>query len=83
MSPQKENMTTRRGQEPHTVEEDNLWTLGSPMTTSKMGSLNALIVTNIDTWQRNADRKRRNEKCEHALNATRKGTSLKTAKESR
>jgi len=83
MSPQKEDMTTRWGQEPHMVEEDNLWTLGSPMTTSKMGSLNASIVTNMDTWQRNADRKRRNKKCEHVLNATRKGILPKTAKESR
>jgi len=81
--PQKEDMTTRRGQEPHTVEEDNLWTLGSPITTSKMGNLSASIVINMDTWQRNADRKRGNEKCERALNATRRGISPKTAKESR
>ena len=83
MSPQKEDMTTRQEQEPHTVEEDNLWTLGSPMTTSKMGSPNASIVTNMDTWQRNADWKRRNEKHEHVLNVTRRGILPKTAKESR
>ena len=76
-------MTTRWEQEPYTVEEDNLWTLGSPMTTSKMGSLSALIITNMDTWQRNADRKRRNEKHECVLNATRRGILPKTARESR
>ena len=76
-------MTTRREQESHTVEGDNLWTLGSPMTTSKMGSLSASIVTNTDIWQRNANRKRKNEKHERALNATRRGTLPKTAKKSR
>ena len=83
MSPQKEDMITKRGQEPHTVEEDNLWTLGSPTTTSKMGSLSASIVTNMDTWQRNADQKRRNEKHERVLNVTRRIISPKTARESR
>ena len=76
-------MITRQEQEPHTVEEDNLWTLGSPTTTSKMGSLSASIVTNTDTWQKNANRKRKNRKHERALNATRRGTLPKTAKESR
>jgi len=65
------------------MEEDNPWTLGSPTTTSKMGSLNASIVTNTDTWQRNADQKKGNEKREHALNVTRRDTLPKTAKESR
>ena len=83
MSPQREDMTTRRGQEPYMVEEDNLWTLGSPMTTSRMGSQNASIVTNMDTWQKNADWKGRNEKHEYALNVTRRGISPKTAKGSR
>ena len=76
-------MITRQEQEPHTVEEDNLWTLGSPTTTSKMGSLSASIVTNTDTWQRNANQKKKNEKYECALNTTRRGTLPKTAKESR
>ena len=83
MSPQKEDMTTRWEQEPYMVEENNLWTLGSLMTTSKMGSLSASIVTNMDTWQRNADRKRRNKKHEYVLNATRRGILPKTARESR
>ena len=80
MSPQREDTITRREQKPHTVEEDNPWTLGNPTTTSKMGSLNASIVTNTDIWQRNANWKRRNEKCEHALNVTRRDTLPKTAK---
>ena len=65
------------------VVEDNQWTLGSPTTTSRIGSLSASIATNMDTWQRNADQKRRNEKREHVLNATRRGILPKTAKESR
>ena len=65
------------------VVEDNQWTLGSPTTTSRIGSLSASIATNMDTWQRNADQKRRNEKREHVLNVTRRGILPKTAKESR
>ena len=77
------DMTTRQVQESPMVIEDNLWTLGNPMTTSRMGSLSASIATNMDTWQRNANRKRRNEKQEHVLNVTRRGILPKTAKESR
>ena len=65
------------------VVEDNQWTLGSPTTTSRIGSLSASIATNMDTWKRNADQKRRNEKREHVLNVTRRGILPKTAKESR
>ena len=83
MSPQREDTTTKQEQELPMVVEDNLWTLGSPTTTSRMGSLSASIATNMDTWQRNADRKKRNEKRERVLNATRKGILPKTAKESR
>ena len=83
MSPQKEDMTTRQEQESHIVEGDNLWTLGSPTTTSKMGSLSASIVTNMDTWQRNVNWKRRNKKHKHVLNVTRRGILPKTARESR
>jgi len=83
MSPQREDMTTRWGQEPHTVEEDNLWTLGSLITTSKTGSLSASIATSMDTWQRNANRKGKNEKQGHVSNARRKGISPRTAKGSR
>ena len=65
------------------VVEDNLWTLESPTTTSRMGSLNASIATNMDTWQKNADRKRRNEKHEHALNVTRRDILQEIAKGNR
>ena len=64
-------------------EEDNQWILGSPMTISRMGSLNASIATSMDTWQRNADRKRRKEKHEYVSNATRRGTLPKTVKGNR
>ena len=43
----------------------------------------ASIVTNMDTWQRNTNQKRRNEKYEHVLNATRRGILPKIAKENR
>ena len=49
MNPQKDDTTTRQGQESHMVVEDNQWTLGSPMTTSKTGSLSTSIATNMDT----------------------------------
>ena len=65
------------------VVEDSQWTLESPMTISKTGSLSASIAISMDTWQRNADQKRRNEKHECVLNATRRDTLLRTAKRSR
>jgi len=66
-------MITRPALEQFTEDEDNQWTLESPMIISKMGSPNALTATRMATWQKNADWKRRNEKHEHVLNATRKG----------
>ena len=83
MSPQKDAMITKQVLEQHMEEEDNQWILGSPMTISKTGSLSASTATSTDTWQRNANWKRRNEKHEHVLNATRRGTLPKTAKGSR
>ena len=53
------------------------------MTTLKMESLSASIVTSMDTWQRNADWKRRNEKYKRVLNVTRRDILPKTAEESR
>ena len=44
------------------------------MRTSKTGSPSASIVTSIVIWQKNIDWRRRNEKHECALNATRRGT---------
>ena len=81
MSPQKEDMTTRQEQEPHTVEEDNLWTLGSPMTTSKMGSLSASIVTNMGIWKRNAEQRKGNGIHEPVSNATERGILPRIVKE--
>jgi len=65
------------------VVKDNQWTLGSPMTTTRTGSLSASIVTSTDTWQKNAEQRRRNEKRGHVLNATRRGTLPRIAKASR
>jgi len=53
------------------------------MITSKTESLSASTVTSIDTWQRNAEQRRKNEKPGHALNVTRKDISPETAKESK
>ena len=80
MSPQKDDMITRQVLEQHTEEEDNQWILESPMRTSKTGSPSASIATSMVIWQRNADRKRRNEKHEHVLNVTRRGTLPKIVK---
>ena len=83
MNPQKDDIITRQELERHTEEEDNQWILKSPMTISKTESLSASIVTSTDTWQRNANWKRRNEKHECVLNVTRRGTLPKIAEESR
>ena len=64
-------------------EEDNQWILGSPMTISKTGSPNASTATSMDTWQKNAKQRRRNEKQEHVLNVTKKGILPKIARENK
>ena len=74
MSPQRDGMITKQVLEQHMEDEDNPWTLGSPMKTSKTGSPNTSIATSMVIWQRNADQRRRNEKHELALNVTRRGT---------
>ena len=83
MSPQRDDMITRRALERHMEEEDNQWILGSPMTISKTESPNASTATSMDTWQKNARRKRKNKKHECVLNVTRRGTLPKIAKGSR
>ena len=65
------------------VVEDSQWTLGSPMTTSKTGSLSASTATSTDRWQRNAEQRGRNKKHERVLNVTRRGTLPKTVKGNR
>ena len=83
MNPQRDTTITRQAPEQYTEDEDNQWTLESPMITSKTESLSASTVTSIDTWQRNAEQRRKNEKPGHALNVTRKDISPETAKESK
>ena len=83
MSSQKDDTITKRALEQHIEEEDNQWILGSPTTISKTGSLSTSIVTSTDIWQRNAEQRRRNEKHECVLNATRRGILLKTVKRNR
>ena len=62
-------------------DKDNLWTLGSPMTTLKKENTSALIATNIDIWQKNADRRRKNKKLRSVSNVKRKGILQRTVKE--
>ena len=42
------------------------------MITSRIGSQNALIAINTDTWRRNADRRRKKTN-DNALNVIKKG----------
>ena len=83
MNPQKDNMITRQVQESDMVVEDNQWTLESPTTTSKMGSLSTSTAKSTDIWQKNVDWKRKNVKQGHVSNVRRKDISPRTAKESR
>jgi len=76
-------MTTRPVQEQFVEDEDNQWTLGSLMITTRMESLSASIVTSIDIWQKSTDWKRRNKKHECVLNATRRDILPKIAKGNR
>ena len=64
-------------------EEDNQWTLESPIIISKMGSLSASTATSTDIWQRNAEQRRRNEIPEPVSNAIKRGILPRTAEESR
>jgi len=64
-------------------DEDNQWTLESPMITSRMRSPSASIATSMAIWQKNADQKRRNEKHKHVLNVTRRGILPKIVKKNR
>jgi len=64
-------------------DEDNQWTLESPMITSKTGSLSISTVISTDIWQRNAKQRRKNERPGHASNVIRKDILQKIAKGSR
>ena len=56
-------------------------TLKSLMTISRMGSLNASIATNMDTWQKNANQRRKNMKSGNVSNVRKKNILSRTAKE--
>ena len=45
-----------------------------------MESQSALTTTSIDIWQRNASRKKKNEKQENVLSVTKKGIQPRTIK---
>ena len=80
MNPQRDSTIIKQILERHMEEEDNPWTLGSLMKTSRMGSPSASIATSTVIWQRNANQRRRNEKHELVLNVTRRGTLPKIVK---
>jgi len=50
------------------------------MTTLKMESPNASIAINMGTWQKNADRRRKNAKPGNVSNVRKKNILPKTAK---
>ena len=83
MNSWKEDMITRPALEQLMEDEDNQWTLGSPMTISKTGSPSASTATSIDTWQKNTKWKRRNKKHKHVSNATRRSILPKIVKGNR
>ena len=76
-------MATRPALERLMEDEDNQWILGSLMIISKMGSPSASTVTSMYTWQKNAERKRKNKKYEHVSNATRRSILPKIVKRNR
>jgi len=67
-------MITRQEWKQLMEDEDNLWALGSQMTTLKTGSPNASTATNTVIWQKNA-------KLENVSNAKRKDILQRTARE--
>ena len=81
MSSWKDNMITKQEQKQLIEGEVSLWTLESPMTISRMGSLNASIATNTDTQQKNADQRRKNAKPGNVSNMRKKDILPRTAKE--
>jgi len=50
MNPQRDAMITRQALEQLMEDENNLWILGSPITTLKMGSPSASTAINTDIW---------------------------------
>jgi len=54
--------------------EDSPWTLESPTTTLRIEIQSVSTATSMDTWQRNAGQRRKNEKQGNVSNATKKGT---------
>ena len=55
MNPWRDKMTTKQVLEQPMEKEDNPWTLGSQMRTSRTESQSASIATNMDTWQKSAN----------------------------
>ena len=74
-------MITKQKQEQLIEGKVSLWTLESPMTISRIGSLNTSIVTNMDTWQKNANQRKKNMKSGNVSNVRKKDILSRTAKE--
>jgi len=81
MSPQKDDTIIKQTQKSCMEGEVSLWTLESPTITSRTESLSASIATSMDTWQKNADQRKKNIKLGNVLNVRKKNTLPKTAKE--
>jgi len=82
-NPWKDATITRQALEQHMEGEVSPWTLESPTTTSKTGSLSTSTATSMDTWPKNTEQRKKNERPEHVLNVTRKDISPETAKKSK
>jgi len=65
------------------VVEDNQWILEGPMTISKMGNQSVLTATNMGTWQRITEERRKNEKQGNVSNVIKKDILQRTARESK
>jgi len=55
--------------------------IGKSNNNLRTGSLSASIATSMAIWQKNADSRRKNKKCELVSNVTSRGTLPKTVKE--
>ena len=83
MNQRRDTTITRQAQEPHMVVEDNQWILEDPMTISKTENQSVSTATNMDTWQRIIEERKKNEKRENVSDAIKKDILQKIARESK
>jgi len=59
MSSWKDIKIIKQEQKQRMVDKDSLWILEKAMTTSRMGSQNASIVTSTDIWPKSVGRRKK------------------------